>query len=541
MEIKLTSDRKNMTPAVISAINELVKTGGELHFEKGEYHFFKDGTEKRFFGVSNNSACDKYMVFPIINGKDITIDGHGSVFVFHDIVFPFMVSHSENITLKNFTVDTGVSPVVEFFTHGLTDDGFYMDIDRKKSPFFVKDGALCFERESEIVSGENEYFSLHEIGIHNVQYFATGNCKADMSNLAAPLMWCDVSETEGGIYAKYHKDSPTRCKFSDMRIASIIDGKRDVDVICLDNSKNIKIKDIKVARGIGMGIVAQLTTDIEIDGFCTDIGYHQNATQTLTADSLHFINCDGRLEIKNCVISDTMDDATNVHGMYTSVTAADDNTVFTKICHQEQRYFNPYRPGDRLEIIDGDSLTVVAEFIVNQARFYKDDGENIEIGGCFTYGKDKVMPHFLVENPDRMPDLYMHRNHFYNFPHNRISGGGKMVIENNHFHDCLAALVSQDLAKYWYESGRINHLVFKNNILENCNGWGGNAFIRIGADGFDFDKTPLIHKYIEISNNSFSNIRKYAVKAGGVQELVIKDNKFDVENNDIILIGGRDI
>ena len=85
MKITLKNTDKNMTPLVVDAVNKLIKTGGELHFEKGEYHFYKEGSLKRFFGVSNNSACDKYIVFPILDTKDITVDGHGSVFVFHDI------------------------------------------------------------------------------------------------------------------------------------------------------------------------------------------------------------------------------------------------------------------------------------------------------------------------------------------------------------------------------------------------------------------------------------------------------------------------
>lgn len=529
MNILLSKNSNNSTPMVIRALEIVNKSGGgEIHFEKGEYHFFKEGTKKEFFAISNNASCDKYMVFPILNKKNLIIDGHGSTFVFHDITFPFMISKSQNITIRNIIIDTAKSPLVKFFIRGVSEDGFYMDFDCNESPFYVKDGSLFFERERTTVSGKDELFSLHEVGCHNVQYFATGDCTADMSNLPAPLMKCNVFETPSGVYAKYRSDSPSVCKYENQLVSIIVDGKRDVDVICLDRSQNIKIENIKVARGIGMGIIGQLSTDIVIDGFCTDVEYHEAECQTLTADALHFVNCDGLLEIKNCVISDIMDDAVNVHGMYTVLSDYSDDTLALSVMHQGQRFFNPYREGDRLEIINDLTFEVMAELIAISSEFKTDSDRELIIKGRFVYGKENLKSGFWVENPDRMPSLYMHHNNFSNFPHIRISGAGKMLVENNRISDCRTALLCKDLAKYWYESGRIKHLVFRNNILEDCNSWGSNAFIIIGVEGIDDDKAPKIHETIKIIGNKFSKISDYAITAGGVKNLIVRDNIFDI-------------
>ena len=93
MIINVRQTSENATPEAVQALDKIrAAGGGELHFETGEYHFYKDGTEKGFFAVSNNSACIKSMVFPITDMANVVIDGHGSVFVFHQVVFPFMVS-----------------------------------------------------------------------------------------------------------------------------------------------------------------------------------------------------------------------------------------------------------------------------------------------------------------------------------------------------------------------------------------------------------------------------------------------------------------
>lgn len=537
MIIQLSPKEKNSTPAVVRALKKLKASGGgELHFETGEYHFFKDGTHREFFAVSNNSACEKCIVFPLIGVENLTVDGHGSVFVFHEIVFPFMVSNSHGVTLRNFTVDTGRSPLVELSIRDHTEEGFFIDIDREKSPFFVENGSLCWERECGILHGELDRLTLHAIGRHQVQYFATGNCKADLSNLSVSLMRCDVSLTPTGVYARYREDSPSGCVFGEEKVTSILDGKREVDVICLDRSSDIEICNVTVARGIGMGVVGQLSRNITVDGFRTDIGYHAGAHQTLTADSLHFIHCDGRLEVKNCVISDTMDDVINVHGMYTVLTEAKEHLICAAIQHHEQRFFNPYRTGDRLEIIDPASREIVAEFLVESADLLEGSGTDLAIKGHFTYGCERQEKGFWIENPDRMPNVHMHHNRFLNYPNIRLSGAGEILVEDNRFSNCKSGLVCMDLAKYWYESGRVKHLCYRNNILENCNQYGGKGFIRIGLDGVPREDAPKIHGRIEIVGNRFSGIRNCAIRADGVRELILQDNVFDSDREDLLQI-----
>ena len=536
MKVNITVNEKNATPAVIKALDSIRRAGGgELHFETGEYHFYKEGTEKAFFAISNNSACDKHMAFPIIGMENVTVDGHGSVFVFHEIVFPFMVSRSKNVTIRNMILDTAMSPLVNFKLHGFSDDGFYMDIDREQSPFFVENGSINFNRESGVWYGKDHLLSLHAIGRHQVQYLATGESTVCINSLPAPVMKCDVTETRTGIYAKYRADSPRRCTFGEETLSAIIDGGRNVDAICLDRSEEIDLQNITVARAIGMGVIGQLSTNIRIDGFCTDTSYH-GGHQTLTADSLHFVNCDGMLEIKNCRITDTMDDAINVHGMYTVVSEESEGVLFAKIMHREQYHFNPYREGDRLLIIDNATLEVKAEFTVTDAFFKENSPTDLVLMGQFTYGKENVRTGYLIENPDRMPSLHLHHNRFDRFPHNRISGAGEIIIEENHFSNCHAALLSLDLARYWYESGRIKHLVYRNNRMSNCDITGRGAFITIGVDGIPDSEAPKIHEKIEITGNHFTDISSKAVKAGGVKELIIEDNTFDRDATELIQI-----
>lgn len=531
------SEKDNVTPLVVNALQELkLAGGGVLAFEKGEYHFYKEGSLKKFYAVSNNTACDKYIVFPIIDFDGITIDGNGSVFVFHEVVFPFVADNSKNVVIKNFISDCAYSPMVELRVAYKNDDGFKLEIDKEKSPFYVKDGVLTFKREWGERSGIERKFSLHATKRFAVEFLLTGDSKDSVENLPALYMLTDAYEEEDGVYFKYRNDSQAKCIYDEGEaITSLLDGGRDVDVIFLNKSENIKIQNITIRRGIGMGVIGQLCRDIEVDGFSTDSNFYKEY-YALTADSMHFINCTGNLEVHNCHISHTADDAINVHGMYTVFDKAEKNRIYVHIAHQEQEKFNLYCPDDRLTIIDNNTFDVVAGFRVKHSEFIENDGFKLVLDGEFEYGYENIKSGFLVEKPYNMPNLHLHHNHFEWYPHMRISGGGNIVIEDNRLEHGLAALLALDLMKYWYESGRINNLIFRNNYLNACNAMGGESFIQIGIDGVDNDKAPKIHKRIEISGNTFENIKKYAIKAGGVQELIIKDNIIKSDKDDLFLV-----
>jgi hypothetical protein len=96
-------------------------------------------------------------------------------------------------------------------------------------------------------------------------------------------------------------------------------------------------------------------------------------------------------------------------------------------------------------------------------------------------------------------------------------------------------LLCFDLAKYWFESGRVKHIVYRDNVLDNCDIIGNSAFLRIGISGVPDDKAPKIHERIEITGNRFSRIKNLAVMAGGVKELVVENNLFDTDREELVI------
>ena len=537
--LKLTANEcgNNASPAVVKALESL--SGGKdskIVFEKGTYHFYTDGTVKRFYAVSNNVSSDKDVVFSIRNFDGLTIDGGGSTFVFHNIVFPFAISKSRNVHLENFCVDRGQTPQAVMRVKEVNENGFSLEIDRGKCPFRVENGNLIFEREWGELSSHDRILGLQSSSTKAVQYLVVGDCDKPTANLATTHVCADATETPDGVSFVFRPENKFPFRFdAGETLLSIVDGGRLSDLIFIERSENVKIRNITVKRALGMGGIAQISKNIEIDNFSTAPRSENDPCTLITADALHFVNCYGKLEVKNCKISDIGDDVINVHGMYTKVSTCDKENIYADIAHSEQRYFIPYEHGDRLEIIDDKTLEIVAEFKVGNASVISDDGSKVKIEGHFSKGfAENIKKDFLIEIPDKMPDVHIYDNSFSDFPNMRISGVGKIVIENNMICKSNTALIAQDLAKYWYESGRIKNLTFRNNTIDNSR---SESFIMVGASGFEPDNCPKIHDRIEICGNTFKGVKKYAINISGTKNYTIHDNKFEGKKE--ILIDGK--
>lgn len=520
----LAASGVNVTPHIVQKLGALSDIGGILRFEPGEYHFYEDGALHSFFAPANNASGQKNVCFPLLDSHGVTVDGGGSVFVFHGMASPFVVSESCDIVLRNFTCDTAYPSVVTLEILEKTNEGFFCRINRSQCPYRTENGHLVFEAENRLISTENGRLSLHSLDRMNIKYLFAGDTAQSKENLAAPFIAADAFDLGDKVYFRYREDTEIFCPYEQSeRVVINLEEKRERSVFFLENSERVTIEDVTVRRGGGMGVIAQMCTDVTVRNMRTDKNAHGDSV-TLTADAFHLVNCNGSFELTGCVMESFLDDACNVHGVYTVLDRYDKNCLHVHLGHEQQNYFSPCKTGDRLVILNHQTLEPVAEAEVKNVFFTSNDGMSLSIEVSFTYGADQPQPGFFVENPARMPDIRIHGNRFRDFPHFRLSGAGTIRVEDNDISDCHEAILFYDLAKYWYESGRIRSAKVSRNHFENCNALGGNAFIQVGVFGFDTEIAPSVHEHIEITDNRFEKLRELAVAAGGVKELTLDGN-----------------
>ena len=531
---------QNATPAVVAALSALREAGGgTLLFEKGEYHFYSEGSEARDLAVCNNAMGMRQVVFSLRGMNGITVDGGGSRFIIHEKVFPFACEGCVDLTIRNIYFDRGMAPHVQMRVKNITAEGFDLAIDRTASPFRAENGSLIFRREWGEFSGKERRLLLFGSDRVRTRFLFTGDCTDSCADLPVDFMWVNASEIPEGVHVTYRDVAgASPCLYEEgERIFAVPDGDRETSLLFLSDCENAKIEAVTVRQALGMGIIAQGCRNVTVKGFRTD--YDESAGgATTTVDAMHFVQCDGALEICDCRVTHPCDDALNVHGVYTKLLWATQSTLLVKLMHKEQLGFCPYRAGDALRLIEESTLDVIGSFTVSDCSFEGESFDTILIRGTLE-GTVTDAP-ALVENPLRMPDLYLHDNEFYRYPYIRISGGGRIRIENNRMEYAKGALFLCDLSHFWYESGRIRDLVIRNNRMIRCADLGrSDDFISISVSGFSDADAPKIHQRIEIRDNVFEGLDGYAVTAGGVRELILRNNRCEGRSDLPILVDNQ--
>ena len=129
----------------------------------------------------------------------------------------------------------------------------------------------------------------------------------------------------------------------------------------------------------------------------------------------------------------------------------------------------------------------------------------------------------VIENPDRIAEVRFTNNYIHALPHGGFRQK-RIVVENNVFEE-MEQLMTDDLFKYWYESGPVKDLIIRNNKFFRRPCRGGAYTINILTERAD--TTNARHKNVIIENNEIESVNNKAIYASCIDGLTIRGNKFN--------------
>lgn len=510
------AERTNFTPRIVNALLHAAD-GSIFEFEKGTYDFYAGGAYEGYFFPSCNRSGDKKVCFPLLNLNDITIDGGGSEFIFHDRLFPFIIQKCANIRLKNFSIDFSFPRYCTAAVKSVSESAMELGIDRAIYDYSVNTRKnLCVNAGScEFSTGETRYF-LNQNG--KCCYLSAGDIFYENEALPAPVFVCAAEETENGVILK-NKGGYMPEFTAGERLVISYDERRESDIFFFDRDKNSYVENVRIYRGAGMGIVGQCCENMTLNKLVIAPRERSGDVYSTTADGILLTNFSGRVTIENCVIDRTMDDAVSVHGYYTRVeriTAY--NKAVVRLMNKSQSGTNIYFPHDILHITDGKTMdetglcTVVSSRIEDDTyliflEFKEDITSLLHIGD-------------LLENPDRTPEAVIRGSVFSDFPSIRIGSAKRVLFENNTVRNSSGVgVLINDIMRYWYASGRVHNVVIRNNTFENDRCAVGAVIQRLGD-------TSLKHENITVTGNEFINCG-CNLDAESTDGLIFSNNKPD--------------
>ena len=464
----------------------------KLVFPKGRYDFYPDQAEEKYVFTSNNDESLKRIIFSISGLHNFEIDGQGASFIFHGYVSPFIIENSNNITLKNFSIDWERTFHSEGKIIAVDKDG--MDLAFSSAyPYKIENGLLIF-KDSDAV--EYPYGSLLEFDPvkHETAFMASdyyyGNAQPakEITPGQVRLLIPGIKGTPGNVMVFNAQ-------------------KRLCSAITVADCHLLLFDSLNIYHCGGMGIVALRSGDIDINHLKVTRSPNTDRVLSITADATHFVNCGGKLMIQNSLFENQMDDAANIHGIYVQVTKKFSATmVEVQLKHEQQLGFDFIHAGSKLELVHNTDMEAYDTLVVKSVIRINKEYTQVE----FT----KKLPSQLVIGKDVLAEIYNYpevtiRNCIIQKNRARgmlIGSRGKVIIEHNLFHTSGAAILFEGDGSYWFEQAGVRDVTLRDNLFDNCNyGVWGNAVIQIGSGvQKEYRNISRYNRNIKIYNNVFN-------------------------------------
>ena len=534
---------EDMTQEIVKAI-ETIKSerAGEpavLLFEAGEYDFYPDSANVREYYVSNHDQDNPKRVAVVLEGvKNLTLKGaqkgNGSDyanFMMNGRMLPVAMVGCENCSLENIAVDTRVPQITQ--VEVLENDVENGYITYRVAPYVnyrIDNGRLVvFGSNWEIVPGWGIAFE----GDTKRIIYTTSDIGVGTSNVEeiAPRVirapWRDHRLVPGSVIAMRSYARPTPGVF-------------------VSECKNTKLYNSCVFYAEGMGLLAQMSENITLDGFRVALR-GDGRYFTTQADATHFSGCKGLINSCNGLYEGMMDDAINVHGTYLRVVKRlDDNTLVGRYMHGQAYGFYWGGAGDSVQFVRSDVMEITeGNRVVDIAPYDKE-----QLAGCkeFKIKFEKPLPEDIangqygIENLEWTPEVIFNGNTIRN---NRARGAlfstpKKTVVENNLFdHTSGTAILLCGDCNGWFETGACRDVLIRNNRFVNALTsmfQFTNGVISIYPEIPNLEaQTKYFHggegKGVVIEDNVFETFDAPIVYAKSIDGLAFRNNKV-VQNND---------
>lgn len=517
--------------------------GERITLDRAEYRFTEKDAFKGEFYPSNNDGGERNVVFYLKEKKDVTLDGNGARLIFDGKISPFVLEDCENVTLKNFTIDFLKPPCIQAVVAAVNEDYIELLIDKERFGYEIEGENVVwhvnggdtdspeiyiFDYDNDCRTGRKHYIMPHfVIGTHAEKH-ADSSLTQTTFGMQFPR-YLLVKAKEGGkgrLRLEYFSRSARLFYPVGERLVLMLQaGNRSDDTIFLNRCKNVRMENVCIERGFAMGIIAQLCENIAIENCKIAPNKERGDLVSTTADSMMFVDCKGDLEIKNSLISGSLDDGLNVHGTYSPVDKIEGNSVCLHSGHVQQRGYLPYRVGDEIAVMRKDILSVAARATVVAATMQTNKRDFIVKTDRAIEAEEGV--EYVAYNASTQPFVTVQNCTYERATCILISSENEIVFKNNKVHTLVGAMRIKDDPTVWYEAGKTNGVRIENNEFISCGEWSHDYLIRFltrGGDG-----TIPSHKNAVIQNNLFFGCNTQYLSAQNVSCLSFKNNRFQNE------------
>jgi len=510
---------ESAVPYIKKALADIKTKSGNitLSFPKGKYIF-----EAPIAYGSNEFESTGFDIFGM---KNLTIDGNGSEFSMRGRFCVVSIKKSENITLKNYSVDWERPFVTQGKFVSITKKYMDLEIDKAQYPYEIVDNKVFYYGPG---------FRTDKCFYNQMYDSIKGNIITKThDNPAGDFYKHKATEIKPGII---RFKGPFKCERTPRKneLITMFHGIYLTDAIFVSESKDIFVKDVTSYHSLSMGLIAFRTENITIDHYDIIANEKKGRVFSNMADGLHFKGCKGLITIENCTYNGGGDDYINVHNMYNIIKEKLSPTKLRVFCYKG--VFN--REGDEVFFISKKTMQRGHTATVKSLKLISGRAWNGVYDIEFTAPlPDDAVAENLIESKTWNPEVIIRNNRI--LKRHRAAGvrtttPKKVIIENNYFNNAGQSIIIEGDALFWLESGAVNDLTIRNNTFDNCLTSGsqfgtkwewGEAIINLCPSQRPTEKdTLLFHRNITIEGNTFNTFDMPLLYARSVQNLTFRNN-----------------
>lgn len=526
------SDAGEALRRVISEARALAAAGARsvrITIPQGTYHFYPSAAQRMSLYISNHDQQDFLPVgIPLVDVKNIELDGQGSTFMFHGLMQPMLIMDSSHVTCRNISIDYATPFYAEGKIVAIEDGKTTLEIPERFS--------WCVENGQFFTRGDGwQVRAATALGFHeDGRMVATGR--------AGDAYWGGKATQTGNNRVQFEQDARL-LGFDVGQILVLRIWNRPYPAMVLHQAENTLLEDVVFHSSQGMALLAQMSRDVTIRGGGCVRG--DARVHTAGADATHFSNCGGHISVRNALYEGMMDDAINVHSTCLSIEKViSPRQVELRFMHPQAVGFDVFPVGSTLQFIKGKTLenhpslgkAVAVERVDERTVRLTLEAplpEGIGVGDA-------------VENADYYPSV--------DFSHNIVRANRArgtlfttpepVVVDGNQFigSSGSAILLAGD-AQGWYESGRCRNVIIRNNLFEHnliCRYQFTEGIISIYPEVKEpSDQNERYHENILIENNTFISHRVPLIYAISADNIIFRNNKVMLDDKYAPMHGGK--
>ncbi|MGW3353703.1 right-handed parallel beta-helix repeat-containing protein [Nonomuraea rubra] len=525
--------RGDAAPAIVAALQAASARAGRVtvRFPPGEYHLWPDGAPRRELYVSNTVGDDpawrdKTIAVLVEAADDLVISGAGARLVLHGLQTTFAVIDSRRVRIEGLEFDFAVPTVVDatVVDAGVTAGRAFRVISVPEATLFSVEGRSVRWHGEPLGAGAYAWEGYDALEYSQVHDPAGGRTRRAPNPLFDRVRKA-TRVGERTIRLDYdHGEAPADAGL----VYQMRRTTRDHPGGLVLDSAAVTLSGMVFRFLHGFGIVAQASRDVGIEGceFRTPPGTGRHSAGF--ADFVQFSGCSGRAVVRDCLFDGPHDDPVNVHGTYLRVAGQPGpRTLELEYAHPETAGLPQFAPGDRVEIVDRETLLPIAVAAVERVR--QPSGRDhdvplrtilVTVGSALPGG---LAGRAAVENVTRTPSVHLARNVFRNVPTRGVlvTTRRKVLIEDNRFErtGMSAVYVSGD-ATEWWESGPVRDLTVRGNeIIEP-----GGPAVFVDPRNPSSDPAHPVHHGVVVEGNRFVLDGMPALDAKDTGGLRFRDN-----------------